>query len=232
MKAHLPEIILCPRELEFIREERPGRYYLGCNIDLQRQEADFPWNLLGSRRLIYCSLGTVSWFDKATYQRFFQVILDVAATKSTFQWVISLYDVVNPEDFANVPSNVLLVKRAPQLALLRRCVIAIVHGGGNTTKECAYFGVPMVVFPLGLDQPGNAARVVYHGLGVRGDFSSVTADQMSALVDRVDRDSFFQMQARLMGERLRAADIGRSAVDFVEKLLSTPKVEKLLSARG
>ncbi|ARN83977.1 glycosyltransferase [Methylocystis bryophila] len=219
LKAHLPEIVLCPPELEFPHHGRPGRYYFGCNIDLHRNEGDFPWSSLDTRPLVYCSLGTMSWFNKDVYQRFFRIIIAVAEHRPEFQWVVNVYDVVNPEEFENVPQNVHLVKRAPQLAILQRSAVAIVHGGPNTVKECAYFGVPMIVFPLGLDQPGTAARVVYHGLGVSGDFCSVTKEQMDALVDRVDRDSFVRVQTRLIGETLRAADLERSPVDFVEKLL-------------
>lgn len=219
LKARFPELVLWPRELEFPHDDRPGRYYLGCGIDLERQEVDFPWNSLDERRIIYCSLGTIPWASKSMYHRFFMAVLAAAENKTEFQWVISLYDAADPEDFLNAPPNVHFLKRAPQLEILRRSAVAIVHGGGNTVKECAYFGVPMVVFPLGLDQPGNAARVVYHGLGVSGDFFTVTAGQLSALLDRVERDSFIQTQARLMGGRLRAADLESPAVVFVEKLL-------------
>nr|WP_312030601.1 nucleotide disphospho-sugar-binding domain-containing protein [Methylosinus sp. H3A] len=118
-----------------------------------------------------------------------------------------------------MPENVILAKRAPQLALLRRSALAIVHGGAATIKECAYFGVPMIVFPIGFDHPGNTARVVYHGLGVRGDFRTVTTREMSALLQCVEKDSYIRIQTRLMGEALRAEDENVS-VDFVESLLA------------
>lgn len=219
LKTRLPELIVCPRQLDFPDAERPGRHYLGPNIDVDRRQPDFPWDFLDSRPLIYCALGTLKWFDRDAYRRFFQTVLDVAAVKSTFQWVVCVYDTVDPEDFVNVPANVIFVKRAPQLALLQqRSKMAIVHGGVNTLKECAYFGVPMIVFPIGFDQPGNAARVVYHGLGVRGDIRRVDANKLGALVDRVDKDPFFQIQARLMREALRA-DGEQRAVNFVESLV-------------
>lgn len=220
LKTRLPELIVCPPQLDFPDAERPGRHYLGSNIDLDRRQADFPWDLLDSRPLIYCALGTLKWFDDNIYRRFFQTVLDVAAVKTTFQWVVCVYDTVDPGSFINVPTNVIIVKRAPQLALLQqRCKIAIVHGGVNTMKECAYFSVPMIVFPIGFDQPGNAARIVYHGLGVRGDIRSVDANELGALVDRVDKDPYFQIQARLMGEALRA-DSEQRAVSVIETLIA------------
>ena len=37
-------------------------------------------------------------------------------------------------------------------------------------KEAILLGVPMLVYPRRADQPGNAARVVFHGLGRRGEY--------------------------------------------------------------
>ncbi|SFK58371.1 nucleotide disphospho-sugar-binding domain-containing protein [Methylocapsa palsarum] len=223
LKARFPEIVLCPRELDFPHPDQPGRRYLDSGIDLHRPEADFPWDRLQQgRRIIYCALGTLIWREPAAYKRFFQVVIDVAATRASSQWVIALCDSVDPEDFKNVPPNVILVKRAPQLAMLKKCAVAIVHGGANTIKECAYFGVPMIVFPLGFDHPGNAARVVYHGLGLRADFAAVSERELNALIDRIDRDPLIQTQALAMGETLRNGGGAGPAVDFLEMLLACP----------
>jgi zeaxanthin glucosyltransferase len=48
--------------------------------------------------------------------------------------------------------------------------MVINHGGMNTIYECIMAEKPMIVFPLSLktDQNGNAARVVFHEIGVRG----------------------------------------------------------------
>jgi hypothetical protein len=40
----------------------------------------------------------------------------------------------------------------------------------GSVRECIYFGVPQIVYPMGFDQPGAAIRVQYHGLGVVGSF--------------------------------------------------------------
>ncbi|XP_066283174.1 UDP-glucuronosyltransferase 2C1-like [Branchiostoma lanceolatum] len=54
----------------------------------------------------------------------------------------------------------------------------ITHAGSNGLYEALHHGVPMVCLPLFADQPANAARVVARGLGVRLDFSTVTAEQL------------------------------------------------------
>ncbi|XP_066271783.1 UDP-glucuronosyltransferase 2C1-like [Branchiostoma lanceolatum] len=54
----------------------------------------------------------------------------------------------------------------------------ITHAGSNGLYEALHHGVPMVCLPLFGDQPANAARVVARGLGVKLDFSTVTAEQL------------------------------------------------------
>ncbi len=218
MKIRLPELVAWPRQLDFPAVDRPGRHYAGSMIDLDRQEPDFPWDRVDERPLIYCALGTLKWHGTEAYTLFFRVVLDVAATKPNFQWVVSLGDAVSASDFTSIPSNVVLVKQAPQLALLQRSTIAIVHGGATTVKECAYFGVPMIVFPLGYDHPGNTARVVFHGIGVRANFRDLTAEKLSALVERVEKDSFIRSEARVLRDALRVDQM--RAADFVESLIN------------
>ena len=41
------------------------------------------------------------------------------------------------------------------------------HGGVTGLKDSAFMGVPMLLIPIHYDEFGNAARVVYHGLGAR-----------------------------------------------------------------
>ena len=46
----------------------------------------------------------------------------------------------------------------------------------------------MVVLPAWTDQFGNAARVVSRNVGVRGDLMEVTAEKLTAMVERVLTD--------------------------------------------
>jgi zeaxanthin glucosyltransferase len=64
------------------------------------------------------------------------------------------------------PANVHLVEWAAQRATLRFAHAAVIHAGVNSLVDCVEAGVPMLCHPAGKDQPGNAARVAYHGLGL------------------------------------------------------------------
>ena len=58
----MTELVLCPKEFDFPRaQRRKACHYVEASIDLERKEPDFPWQRLDpSKRLIFCSLGTVS----------------------------------------------------------------------------------------------------------------------------------------------------------------------------
>ena len=70
----------------------------------------------------------------------------------------------------------------PQLGLLQRASPMITNGGPGTVRECIWFRVPMIVAPCRYDQPGNAARVVRHGLGRRVSVKRVTVEQLQATI--------------------------------------------------
>ncbi|MEM6770268.1 MAG: nucleotide disphospho-sugar-binding domain-containing protein, partial [Bacteroidota bacterium] len=70
----------------------------------------------------------------------------------------------------NLPANVHAFSYVPQLKVLAVADLSINHGGIHTIHECLHFGVPMLVYSgKRSDQPGCAARVHYHGVGLMAD---------------------------------------------------------------
>jgi len=65
---------------------------------------------------------------------------------------------------ATVPSDVLLVDRAPHQLLFPRAAAIVHHGGAGTLGQALLAGRPMVVVPHAHDQPDNAFRVARLGV--------------------------------------------------------------------
>ncbi|MGZ3460852.1 MAG: glycosyltransferase, partial [Archangium sp.] len=86
--------------------------------------------------------------------------------------------------------------------------------------ECICLGVPMLVFPTGFDQPGNAARVVHHGLGLMGNIREATPETISSMLDAVAGDSRYRARVRAMREVFLAANESNRGVERVERLLA------------
>ena len=77
----------------------------------------------------------------------------------------------------------------------------------------------MLLIPIYYDQPGNAARVVYHGLGARLRLKEVSPFELGRLIDRVLNDSSYSARAKLMSEKLRNLEHQSPGVAIIEDTL-------------
>ncbi|NOK35464.1 glycosyltransferase family 1 protein [Corallococcus exercitus] len=189
--AHEPLLVPCPREFVEFRGAKhdSGLHYTGPCIDLERQEPDFPWERLEEGRpLVVCSLGTmVTQADQA--RRFHHSVAQAARQRPGWQFVVATNQWTE-EVPGGAPANLVSVKHVPQLRMLRRATAMVTHGGFNSIKECIYFGVPMLVLPVQWDQPGMAARVAHHGLGVRASIDTLTPDLLLQQLEEIRRPSY------------------------------------------
>jgi zeaxanthin glucosyltransferase len=108
--------------------------------------------------------------------------------------------------------------------VLQRASLMISHGGVTGVKESALMGVPMLLIPIFYDQFGNAARVVYHGLGARLRLKEVSALELGRLIDRVLGDPTYSSRAKLMSEKLLRLEHQSPGVAIIENILSGSKI--------
>jgi zeaxanthin glucosyltransferase len=178
----------------------------------------------GNKPLIYCSLGTVRCLTNKDYARFCRIVMEAAVLNPMHQWIVSIGEWIPWEDVTCAPPNVIIVRNAPQLQILEKATIMITHGGGNTVKECLFFGVPMILFPLEFDNPGNAARAVAHGVGViGGDIRTICARTLNSLVSQIEKDAFYRMQAKLFARTFRLHETAGRGIDLIESILREDK---------
>ena len=212
----LPELTLCPAAFQLPGAPDAGRRHLDDVVDRDRAEEPLAAELDAAKPLVYCSLGSAAeiYPDAA---RCFQAIVAAAAARPDWQIVLHVGDWDGP--LPALPSNLVVRRRGPQLALLRRAAVMVTHGGTNSIIECVAFGVPMVVVSSGLrDHPGNAVRAAYHGLAVTARMADVTGARLVALIEQARtapaiRDGLARMQ------RAIAAGHGvPETVDWLEDL--------------
>jgi UDP:flavonoid glycosyltransferase YjiC (YdhE family) len=223
--AQVPELVLCPQEFDFPQaaNNNKRRYYLGASVNLERREAPFAWDEIDVHKpLIYCSLGSQPEACGGA-KRFFQTIIEAIAGLPHLQLILTTGAHLSPSDFHPVPSNVFLLNRAPQLQILKKAAVMITHGGLNSIKEAILFGVPFVVFPCIVDQPMNAARIVYHGLGVKGDMPSLTVEEARTLIERVAKTASFRERAASFRDLFRNLEEAAVGVKIIEALLASLK---------
>jgi zeaxanthin glucosyltransferase len=217
-----PELVFFPKELDFPRTRKPEEaIFVEASVDLERRDADFPWERLDEDKpLVYCTLGTVVPFKAPSRcAQFFQMFMDALAQRPALQGVVTISNYLKAGEF-NCPGNVLIVAEAPQVEILKRASLMVFHGGVTGLKESAFMGVPMLLIPIHYDEFGNAARVVYHGLGARLQLEKVSASELGRLIDRVLKDSSYSARAKLMSERLVKLEQESPGVAVVENMLS------------
>lgn len=161
------------------------------------------------RPLIYLSMGTMINHSRRFYQKCFEAFANKDLTL-----IIALGHGVKQETFSGVPANVKLYAFVPQLEVLAHCDLFITHGGMNSVNEAIWFGVPLLVIPIGNDQPTVARRVEETGLGrtLRAKKTSALA-LYNAAMDVLHNTRQPVLQA--MKEKSRSAGGNRAIADAI-----------------
>jgi zeaxanthin glucosyltransferase len=103
----------------------------------------------------------------------------------------------------------------PYRSVLAHAALCITHGGSNTLLDTLACGVPLLVRPVGFDQPGNLARVRHHGLGEKLESlrkPKLIAEQIRRLID----DKAVTTRCKAVARDLAAAGGAARAADVVE----------------
>lgn len=112
------------------------------------------------RPLVLASLGTVM----NGVPGLFEAIIEGVGNEP-IEVVAAIGRDQDPSRFGVPPANVRIEQCVPQIQVLADCALFVAHGGFNGTREALRLGIPLVVIPIGGDQPYTAERVEALGLG-------------------------------------------------------------------
>lgn len=185
--------------------------WVGPSISARPDDTEFPWGWLDDRvPHVLVSLGTV---NAAAGERFFREAVTALAERPLQAVVVA------PSEFIpEVPDNVLVLPRIPQLAVLPRMHAVVSHAGHNTVCETLAQGLPLVMAPIRDDQPIVADQVVRAGAGLRLRFGRARAAEIGHAVDSVLRDPHFRYAARVVQRSFEQAGGTAAAADRLEAL--------------
>ncbi|NJK64864.1 MAG: hypothetical protein HC921_21115 [Synechococcaceae cyanobacterium SM2_3_1] len=218
--SRLAQISQQPATFEFPRKQLPLQFYFcGPLHDLSGPQAiDFPFEKLTDQPLIYMSLGTI----QNRPLQFYEMIATACASLEV-QLVISLGGSTQLSQLPSLPGSPIVVKFAPQLALIRRSDLVITHGGLNTTLESLAHGVPLIAIPITNDQPGVAARIEWTKVGEFLSVSQVNGQNLQQKIRQVLTDPKYQQKARQMQKDIQSSGGVKFAVDIIERAAATGK---------
>lgn len=228
-KLMLPELFTCPREFDF--PHMPGkitrnRCYVGASVYPQRKEKPFYWGEIDKEKpIVYCTLGSYSKIWKYR-KRLYHAVIKAVEQRPDWQLILQIADEEDIEDCQPYPRNVFVEKWIPHMQVLPHTSVIICQGGLGTVREAIYFGVPLLIYPPGRDDPGNGARAVFHNLGAMGNMRKVTPGEIINRVDRLMNDPLIRESSKKMEKVFREQENCQAGVDFIETFLSRHRQNK------
>lgn len=170
----------------YSHEFPPAQYqYVGPAIeDRNEMLFDFPQF---TPPIIYISLGTLL----NTSVRFFKHAIK-AFEKQDVSVIISIGQTIKKEQLGKIPENVYVYSFVPQLKVLEKAALFITHGGMNSVNEALYFATPMLVVPVGNDQPTIANQVEKLGLGKKLAKNKISSTNLWQSANDILRDEEIQ----------------------------------------
>jgi MGT family glycosyltransferase len=173
-----------------------------------------PWPADDARPLVVVSLSTTFMSQEPVLQR----CIDAAATMPV-RALVTVGPTLDPSSFAGA-ENVAIVRSAPHNAVFRSASAVITHAGMGTVSRALAHGLPLVCMPMGRDQDDIAARVRWHGAGLRVGRAASSARIRGAL-DRVLHEPSFQKQAQRLRATIEADLEADRAIAELEELAGT-----------
>jgi MGT family glycosyltransferase len=144
--------------------------------------------------------------------------------------LITLGPALDAREFAP-PPNCVICSSAPHSQILPFAAAMVTHGGHGSVVRALAHGVPLVCVPMGRDQNDMAARVVYHGAGVRLN-PSASVEQFAGAVQRVLSTRSFSAAAERLGEEIRGDAANSTAIEELEQLASHRYVPSISRAQS
>jgi UDP:flavonoid glycosyltransferase YjiC (YdhE family) len=187
--------------------------YVGPQLDEGDSTAawDSPWSPGDDRPLVVVGLST-------THQAHDRLLGRVVAALANLP-VRALVTTGGMTLRSRPPANVHIARFVPHAQVMPQAAAVVTHAGLGTVHVAVAHGLPLVCLPIGRDQPDNAARVSWHGAGLRLSPKSSPA-AIGAAVERVLREPAFAASARRLAAAFAEERAGERAPSALEAVAS------------
>jgi MGT family glycosyltransferase len=181
-----------------------------------------PWTSLWSaddrRPLVVVSLSTTFMGQERAVERCIDAVASMAVRA-----LVTVGPTLDPSAFRG-GENVVVVRSAPHDEVFGQASAVITHAGMGTVARALAHGVPLVCIPMGRDQDDNAARVRWHGAGLRVRRNRSPA-RIRAALHRVLNERSFREAADRLRQAMQADVAAGRAVAELEALaaISDPR---------
>ena len=215
--SSLAQLSQQPMAFDFPRKQLPSCFhYCGPFRDNTPSNVSFPYECLTGQPLIYASLGTL---QNTRFNIF--VCIASACQDLDVQLVISHGGGLTDEQVNQLPGNPLVVSYAPQLELLKKASLTITHGGLNTVLDALSLGVPLVVLPLGFEQPTIAARVKWTKTGEVLEGKQLNSANLKTTIQKVLNLTIYRENTLKIKQIISQKKGVMTAADVIDGVIAT-----------
>ena len=163
---------------------------------------------------IYFTLGTVYNVECGDlFQRVLAGLRDLP-----IELIVTVGRDIDPIELGPQPGNVRVERYVPQGEVLPHCDLVVSHAGSGSVTNALAHGLPMVLLPLGADQPLNAARCETLGVARVLDAVSATPEMVRAAASVVLKDRSFRRNAERIRDEMAALSGPDHAIGLLERL--------------
>jgi UDP:flavonoid glycosyltransferase YjiC (YdhE family) len=221
-----PELVMLSRYLvlaPFPRSYRDSAFPLPAtahgirpsNLDPAEDDAEPAWIAsLRDAPTVAFTLGTV--FNVESGDLFLRVLAGLRDLPVNL--VVLVGCDIDPAELGPQPANVHVERYVPLSMLLPQCSLVVSHGGSGSVISALAQGLPMVLIPMGADQPHNAARCEALGVARVLDAVRATPTMVRESASIVLADPSYRRAATRLRDEIVALPGPAHAVTLLERL--------------
>lgn len=171
-----------------------------------------------ARPLVYFTLGTI--FNLESGDLFERVLAGLRELPMDI--VVTVGRELDPQVLGSQPSNVHVRSYIPQSFLLPHCELVVSHAGSGSVVGALAHGIPMVLIPIGADQPFNAARCEDLHVGRVLSAVKATPEDVQRAALAVLGDATYRRNANRLEAEIAALPDPEYGVRLLERLAAKP----------
>ncbi|WP_339491875.1 glycosyltransferase [Pseudomonas rhizophila] len=197
------------------RQQMPATFHAVGPLRTPGQQWAGEWLIDATRPFVIASLGTLQGGRMSMFRQ-----IAKACARLDAQLMVAHCGGLDPAQQARLQHSgaIWVVDFAPQQWVLAKADAVVTHGGLNTVMDALKARTPMLVMPIGFDQPGVAARVCHAGVGLALNRRARARSIHDALVRLLAH--LAEPLHRLAAQLNEAGGTPRAA-DIIEKVVRT-----------
>ncbi len=163
---------------------------------------------------VYFTLGTV--FNHELGDLFGRVMAGLR--ELPINLLVTVGREIDPATLGPQPAHVRIERFVSQAEILPHVDLVVSHGGSGSVLGALAHGRPMVVLPIGADQPLNAERIRALGVGRSLDAIEATPHEVREAASSVLADATYREAAGRLADEIAALPSPGVAIGLLERL--------------